>query len=361
MARSLQAVRAVCWQVHGSEYEQALRSGQTFADVAGHAALIGRFREPGEPFTVAWLAAMGYRHAHGGALARFLRLLADALTVSANALPDLVRAVMAAFPELKRAKVPPLPPLPLPMQAHGPFGGAAQQAARKLAELEPQAPVCVVDLDLATEAPEARAVKLARVISLRFAEGRGGCEVAAPGRLDRRAAARGVGMPLRMTLPGRETLRPRVVICLDVSGSMWDQVKIAHARVAAQAVALAVQEGGGEAVGILFHEKAFVSLKGDASLLFASISRWPRGDTSFAFLGDAWRRWPEHRFVLVTDGDGDIPHILERDRERTAGILIAAGDANPEVLGALCGKVVELAAPEDLPWLVAMLIPRVRM
>ena len=69
-----------------------------------------------------------------------------------------------------------------------------------------------------------------------------------------------MGIPYRMELPGGRTPISQVVICLDVSDSMWDvPAKIASARIAAQALALAVQESGGQAVGILFHQIGLAS------------------------------------------------------------------------------------------------------
>ena len=96
---------------------------------------------------------------------------------------------------------------------------------------------------------------IARAIRLRFAVPKGGVEVVAPGRLDRREAARGDGIPFRLDLPGRSAPRPQVVICLDVSESMWySKTKIGAARIVAQAIALAVRDAGGDVVGVLFDD-----------------------------------------------------------------------------------------------------------
>ena len=53
-----------------------------------------------------------------------------------------------------------------------------------------------------------------------------------------------------------ESAAQRSVICLDVSESIWDsKTKIGAARIAAQAIALAVRDAGGDVVGVLFDKK----------------------------------------------------------------------------------------------------------
>jgi len=71
--------------------------------------------------------------------------------------------------------------------------------------------------------------------------------------------------------------------------------KFVLAQTAAQAVALAVREAGGEAVGILFDDSAQVADTGDAALLFSEPDGLSYGGTAFEFLADAWRRWPAPR------------------------------------------------------------------
>ena len=98
--------------------------------------------------------------------------------------------------------------------------------------------------------------------------------------------------------------------------------KFVLAQTAAQAVALAVREAGGEVVGILFDDSAQVADTGDEALLFCDPDGLSYGGTGFEFLADAWRRWPAHVILLVTDGDGSIPLALPGDKARTSAILI---------------------------------------
>ncbi|MBM4456803.1 MAG: hypothetical protein FJ011_03370 [Chloroflexi bacterium] len=64
------------------------------------------------------------------------------------------------------------------------------------------------------------------------------------------------------------------------------------------------REANGEVVGILFDDSAQVADTGDPALLFCEPDSLSYGSTAFEFLADAWRRWPTHVILVVTDGDG---------------------------------------------------------
>jgi hypothetical protein len=159
-----------------------------------------------------------------------------------------------------------------------------------------------------------------------------------------------------MALPGKERPRPKVAICLDKSGSMKG-AKFVLAQTAAQAVALAVREAGGEVVGILFDDSAQVADTGDAALLFCEPDGLSYGGTAFEFLADAWRRWPAHVILLVTDGDGSIPLALPGDKARTSTILIPP-DCDPGAMSQIAARVVTLGDLRGLADVLALLTPR---
>lgn len=125
-----------------------------------------------------------------------------------------------------------------------------------------------------------------------------------------------------MALPGKKRPRPKVLICLDKSGSMKG-AKFVLAQNAVQAMALAVREAGGEAVGVLFDDNTQIATSGDDALLFCDPAGLSYGGTGFEFLADAWRRWPTHVVLLVTDGDGSVPLAMPGDKARTSAILIS--------------------------------------
>jgi hypothetical protein len=147
-----------------------------------------------------------------------------------------------------------------------------------------------------------------------------------------------------------------VTICLDKSGSMKG-AKFVLAQTAAQAVALAVQEANGEVVGLLFDDSAQVADTGDAALLFSEPDGLSYGGTAFEFLADAWRRWPAHVILLVTDGDGSIPLALPGDKARTSAILIPP-DCDPGAMSQIAARVVTLGDLRGLADVLALLTPR---
>ncbi len=207
-----------------------------------------------------------------------------------------------------------------------------------------------------------RALRLARTLQPRFQSPRGALEVAAPGRLDRLDLVRGVAIPLRMALPGREAPAPQLILAIDLSSSMFigNGHKARQARIAAQAVALAVKAAGGQVVVILFNSHGYVAAEEDDRLAFLSFSDMHsgfRGGTSFAFLDRAWRRWPQHQVLVLTDGDGYMPHALPADRERTAVLLIDSDlDVSP-----IAARAVPLASLDKLASVFALLIPDRRL
>ena len=141
------------------------------------------------------------------------------------------------------------------------------------------------------------------------------------------------------------------------SGSMKG-AKFVLAQTAAQAVALAVREANGEVVGILFDDSAQVADTGDGALLFCEPDGLSYGGTAFEFLADAWRRWPAHVILLVTDGDGSIPLALPGDKARTSAILIPS-DCDLGAMSQIAARVVTLGDLRGLADVLALLTPRI--
>jgi hypothetical protein len=204
--------------------------------------------------------------------------------------------------------------------------------------------------------PRPEALQAMRGLRMHFLAPRGATEIVAPGRLDRRAAVLGEVVPLRMALPGKDRPRVKVLICLDKSGSIKGP-KFALSQIAAQAVALAVREAWGEAVGVLFDDQAQVATDADDALLFAKPETLSYGGTGFEFLADAWRRWPAHIILLVTDGDGSVPLALPGDKARTSAILIPP-DCDPDAMRQIAARVVTLGDLRGLADVLALLTPR---
>lgn len=276
---------------------------------------------------------------------------------------------MAEFPELRQA--PARHAIPGGgLTVVGPAGRAAQaEAAANTGAHPPATPEPVAAVRASRGRPRIEAQQAARGLHMHFQVARSATELVAPDRLDRRAAALGELVPLRMALPGKERPRPKVAICLDKSGSMKG-AKFVLAQTAAQAVALAVREANGEVVGILFDDSAQVADTDDAALLFSEPDGLSYGGTAFEFLADAWRRWPAHVILLVTDGDGStlapahtgrcsagVPLALPGDKARTSAILIPP-DCDPGAMSQIAARVVTLGDLRGLADVLALLTPR---
>jgi hypothetical protein len=364
LADTLVAVRTAVRTARLTEYTTAILQGRKLADVACSVALAGRFCRPAVPFDDSGESGSplwGTLNRHGDPAltirtTAFAWRLSEAQSLAPNDLPDHVRQIMTEFPELRHA--PACHAIPGGgLAVVGPAGQAAQaEAAANTGAHPPAAPAPVAAVRAGRSRPRPEAQQAARGLRMHFQVARSATEIVAPDRLDRRAAALGEVVPLRMALPGKERPRPKVAICLDKSGSMKG-AKFVLAQTAAQAVALAVREANGEAVGVLFDDSAQVADTGDAALLFCEPDGLSYGGTAFEFLADAWRRWPAHVILLVTDGDGSIPLALPGDKARTSAILIPP-DCDPGAMSQIAVRVVMLGDLRGLADVLALLTPR---
>ena len=364
LADTLVAMRTAVHRTRLAEYTAAIQQGRNLADVACSVALAGRFCRPATPFDDSGESGSPL----WGALNRcgdpalttrmiaFAWRLSEAQNLAPDDLPEHVRQIMAEFPELHQA--PARHAIPGGgLTVVGPAGCAAQaEAAANTGAHPPTAVEPVATVRAGRTRPRPEAQQAARGLRMHFQVARSATEIVAPERLDRRAAALGELVPLRMALPGKERPRPKVAICLDKSGSMKG-AKFVLAQTAAQAVALAVREANGEVVGILFDDSAQIADTGDAALLFCDPDGLSYGGTAFEFLADAWRRWPAHVILLVTDGDGSIPLALPGDRARTSAILIPP-DCDPGAMSRIAARVVTLGDLRGLADVLALLTPR---
>ena len=320
--------------------------------------LLARFIEPEGPFAP-FAAKAEIPASLQTAGLRYLTLRWQASDLAPSLLPAHLRHILDIFPELAEPKPPALPnPLDsISSQLEGALGELLSNELRTaLLGWMPVTGNPIQHMEFTTRPPLPEAVRLARAISTRFSVKRGALEIVAPGRLERRELMTSP-LPFRMRILGRETPAPRLLICVDVSSSMDSDGKQQNAFLAAQAVALAGQQSGGEVVGLLFDQCFAVSTNEDASPLFAPQPEWSMVDgTSFQFLPEAWRRWQQHQVLLITDGQGDAPTALPSDRSRTSAIVIP--DGNAKYLRPLCANVVTLDEPRLLPSVLATLIPR---
>ncbi len=358
------AVRRAVKNAHEATYRRAIETASTFTQAAANLALQARFTDPDVPFSSLMPLPPGCPF--GQRADAFLAELHAFAHLPAPRLPDALRKLLRTFPELAET---PVPEMPLGdgvvwVDANGRIGeGVLAEAQAQAsswgsggggnASVEKQTfPVNV--------APLPEALRYASAIRPRFQSARGGIEVIAPGRFDRRAAARGE-IPFRLAVQGKEVPAPRLLLLLDVSPSMnaaipgTVQAKKEVALIAAQAVALAVTRSGGDVVGVLFASRAVQSQRADSSPLFAPTGAG--GGTCFRFLPGLWRAYPHHRVLLITDGVGSLPPIVTAgDRARTSAIVIP--DGNPDHVRTLADRLVVLDDVRKLPAVVAMLVQR---
>jgi hypothetical protein len=181
--------------------------------------------------------------------------------------------------------------------------------------------------------PAPEVISASRKIQRRWEVPRATGSVMGPGRLNRLGAVRGDPIPFDVPQSsGKTKPKVQVVLVADWSGSMqgtpWHET-----RKAAQAVTLAVRAAGGDVRGAVFaghlmHNKDFSpdiffsSSVGGTSMLDAHGMI-----TSFGWLPLIWQRFPRHRVVLLTDGNGMIPLAIPTScRNRTSAILLNVTD-----------------------------------
>lgn len=352
---SLTATRQAVADTQTEVYRRNLGQAQTFVEAAGDLLLYCRFADPDQPFQEQ--AAADWGNAPYGTLGVHLTdMVAEAALLAPAQIADFLQRLIVTFPELRQVH-PPFMPMDGPRsQSGGPVAGVLlDEIQRHVGQWRGTGGLAILAKVYRLAPPHAEAVQLARQIRPRFDTRRGAFEVLAPGRFDRQAAARG-DFPFRLALPGRVQPAPNVLIGVDVSSSMQGYKQRA-AFIAAQALALAVKASGGHVVGLLFDEQAAVAQAEDETPLFAVDAQWRNRDgTCFRFLTEAWRRWPTHWVLLITDGQGTVPGALPQDKARTAAIVIPDGDV--DALQPICQRVVELQRLYLLPAVLATLLPR---
>ena len=197
---------------------------------------------------------------------------------------------------------------------------------------------------------------LARQLALRFETPSGGISVLGADEFQIHDALRGL-FPFAATVahPGGQSPRSNVVLCVDTSPSMNEDGKREKAKAAAQALCLALQQSGSDVRAAVFDNDLYHWADYAPDILFAAA--WPPGGgTSFEWLTELWQRFPKHRFVLLTDGEGDMPvWIQATDHQRSAGVVIPKGDA--KLLSKVCAETVTLDTLELLPAVMSTLVP----
>ena len=354
----LGATRRVVHQACLAEYRQQIAQAASLQEVVGPLALFCRFAQPDHIFASA-ACTIARELPRAERCRRLMELLESAQLLSATMLPDFLRRLIQRFPELRQAEAPTgMMAAPRISQGSSQSDVLLKEAQKTVGQWRGGQQSVIRSKQYRTAPAKPEAVRMARSLRGRFVARQGKSEIMAPGRFDRHEAARG-NFPFRMALSGKAQPAPNIVLCVDVSDSMRNGKQEA-AFIAAQALALAIAENDGHVVGLLFDGAAAVAIAEDASPLFAVPNQWQnKGGTCFLFLAALWRRWPEHQVILVTDGYGEIPNVLAKDKQRTAAIVIP--DADVDGMRQVCQRVIKLDDMAQLPSLMAMLVPRTQV
>ena len=331
----LAAVRRAVYKDRQAEYETGVAQADSFAEAAGHLALYARHAKPLLPFYPDRLPNSCPEQERCLA---FLQTLDAFRLHPAEALPGALVRLIREFPELRLTPGPRFPDgmEGWPMLVKDIFLQALRQEALDNTGASGGGTVEAIQNHSASAQaflPDAEA--LSRPLQPRFTGRKAVAEVTAPGRFLRRAAVREV-LPFRLRLPGHSHPATKLALCIDASGSMASPCpgsngssKWQVAQLAAQALALAAQRSGGQVIGVVFGDYAWSTGADSLALALDYSTQRSRtgGGTSFRFLSDLWRRYPEHRVLVLTDGAGTPPEcVLPGDRERTAALIIPQGD-----------------------------------
>jgi|GEM_PF-1173389 len=181
--------------------------------------------------------------------------------------------------------------------------------------------------------PTPDVISASRRIQRRWEVPRASGSVMGPGRMNRLAAVRGDPIPFDVPQSvGKTKPKVQVVLVADWSGSMqgfpWYET-----RRAAQAVTLAIRSVGGDVRGAIFEDYLMHTKDFSAEIFFSTrvgnlnISDAQGNYTSFGWLPLIWQKFPKHRVVLLTDGNGMTPHAVPVScRKRTSAILLKVND-----------------------------------
>jgi hypothetical protein len=224
--------------------------------------------------------------------------------------------------------------------------------------------------------PSAETLSLSRTLQRRWEVTRSSGVIMAPGRLNRLSAVRGDPMPFTLPAPvsGKQAPQTKIVLVVDWSGSMsvnqnapWNS-----ALQAAQAIALAIRSTGGDVRAALFAEHLWHAPDYSSELLFSrslgfiSLSDANGDDTDFSWLPQVWQVFPQHRVLLLTDGNGYPPKaILPSARKRTSAVLLQVRRNLPQnleqieaTIACFASSFVHVDTLSELASAWALLIPR---
>ncbi len=327
-------VRASIGSALKNDYIQGMTDAQDFLTVATYALLYGRFcGDAGNYSFTAFVIQNRKRLLHKFPKLAYLVTDADDFRACASRdLPAAIEAVAKKYPELCDHKGDTGGPFLNPTDA---VSSSNTETLARLIGSNITEYSGVSDCREETGKlsgsiqPSPEVLAISRSIQRRWEVNKSSGTIMGPGRMDRLAAVRGDPIPFQTKSPqGRSQPKVKVLLVADYSGSMNGR-RWAETIRAAQAVTLAIRNTDGEALGAIFEGMLIHEVNFNSQIFFSSaiasreLTSATGSTTSFGWLPLVWQLFPQHRIVLLTDGNGLCPPVVPTSaRKRTSAILL---------------------------------------
>jgi len=373
---NLNELRVCTAKQYKSHYIKGQKEAQTFLEAAIYALLFGRF-------CVQSTCSFSTMFSQSSKFPKVKEVLEDALTftlATSRQLPELLKEFAQKYPELCDASrkesgsgsgvFKPIAPDPTGSVSSGNVEGLISllSAAFTVYNGAGECKEIVGQLH-GRISPDAEVLAVCRMIQKRWEVPRSTGVLVGPGRMNRLAAVRGDPIPFEIQSPkGRALPETKVVLVADWSGSMNGSRWRETIR-AAQAVTSAIRNSGGDVRGAIFegnliHEKEF-----SAKIFFStdigsmSLTTATGMETSFGWLPLVWQKFPHHRVVVLTDGNGLYPSVVPMAcRKRTSAILLQVSSVDRPIVQAtvqkFAEKFVHVTQLDEIASAWAVVIPR---
>jgi hypothetical protein len=149
-----------------------------------------------------------------------------------------------------------------------------------------------------------------------------------------------------------------------MNGSRWRETIRA-----AQSVTLAIRHSGGDVRGAVFEGELIHDRDFSAEIFFSteigsmSLMCATGMETSFGWLPLVWQQFPQHRIVVLTDGNGLYPSVVPLAcRKRTSAILLQVSSVDKPMVQAtvrrFAEKFVHVTQLDEIASAWAVVIPR---
>jgi len=329
--------RRLVWRKMQAQYKKDwLDDSHDFPIYAQTINLIGRFRKNQLPY----MATRSICRKRVSGDLGYYDLDTMRTPMNPTDLPDHLRMIADKYPELCNMSNP-LPNYPGMQQggtfcdmSQGPDDIAPEEIALTEISLRMIDFLETLTVNIRRQAPLKEALSLAHKLRIKLRVAPSFGKIIAPVTIDRRKNALSDAQPYHQAVPRGKNIRRKVTVLLDVSVSMGElsdtTSPLYKALVAVQAIALSVEQTGGDVTGVQFGSYGVASTNWDAAPLFNPVLVKARA-TSYRILSDLWIRKPSDTIIMVTDGQGHPPQVVEqKDYNRTFVISLYDLDAKKQ-------------------------------